>query len=149
MSNPNFFAINCDWLQMHVKAGTDFLEREIPYYHFRRSGQSKVWKNIYQVINTAMNIVVAQYCTDAQECVMRPGHGVLKLENNQLYCNSDLPGYVQTLLDHLGFKFVGITRLDIAMDFQKFYMEKDPMDLIKEYAEHKIVWSGDPGKPQQ
>lgn len=136
------FLLNCDWLQIHVKAGIDFLERENPLYHFRRSGQSKIWKNIYEIKRTGFPNVVAQYCTDAQECVMRPGHGVLKLENNQLYCHDDLPGYVTKLLEDLQFKFINITRLDIAMDFQKFYMDKNPMEVIKEFSEHKIVSVG-------
>ena len=126
MNCPNSYLINCDWLQLHVKAGTDFFERENPYYTFVRCGQSKIWKNIYNIKNTALGITVLNIVRDVQECVMEPGHGVLKLENNQLYCDSDLKGFVEKLLHHLDFKFVNITRLDIAMDFQKFYMDKSP-----------------------
>lgn len=142
MKYNHLFAINCDWLQLHVKAGTDFLEREQAYYSFQRKGQSKIFKNIYDVIQTTTKVVVGQYCTDANECVMRPGYGVLKIENNQLYCCDDLQTFTQILLDRLGFKFISITRLDIAMDFQKFFLNRNPQTLIREYAAHKVAHVG-------
>ena len=118
MSNyDQIFTINCDWLQIHVKTPDNFLELENPYYHFKRFTQTRVWKNIYKVIETSTGNVIANYCTDAQECIMKRGHGVLKFENNQLYIHEDLKAFVEKFIYRLRFKFVGITRFDIAFDF--------------------------------
>lgn len=139
MKYSNTFAISCDWLQIHVKSFPDFLEHENPFYTFKRTGQSKVWRNIYEVRNTVLDIVVAHYCTDAQECIMAKDHGVLKFENNQLYVHDNLKEFVKLFLARLNFKFIGITRFDIAFDFQKFYKEYDPRYFVANYVNHKIL----------
>lgn len=142
IKEPNNFGIFCDWLQIHVKTREDFLEYENPWYNFKRTGQSKIWKNIYEVRSSVLGNVVAHYCTDAQECIMKRGHGILKIENNQLYCHEDLKEFVEKLLHRLDFKFVSITRLDIAFDIQKFYLNYDCMKFVRRYAEHKIIRLG-------
>lgn len=139
MKFDNKFAINCDWLQAHVKFSTDFLEHENPFYTFKRTGQSKMWGNIYEVRSTVLDIVVAHLCADAHsECFMPKGHGILKFENLQLYCHDNLKEFVILFLKRLNFRFVGLTRFDIAFDFKKFYKNYDPQYFIKNYVEHKI-----------
>lgn len=146
MKYDNAFAISCDWLQIHVKTHPEFLEHENPFYTFKRTGQSKIWRNIYEVRSTVLDNVIAHYCTDANECIMQKGHGILKFENQQLYCHEDLQAFVTSFLKRLQFKFVGITRFDIAFDFKKFYKDYDPRYFIQNYANHKIIKLNGNGK---
>ena len=138
---PNFqnkFALSCDWLQIHVKHREDFLSLESPYFSFKRTGQSKVFKNIYEIKDLLYNKTVASYCTDANECIMPSSEGILKFENSQLYIHENLKTFVKKFLKKLNFKFIGITRLDIAFDFEEFYMGYTPENFIKDYTGSKI-----------
>jgi len=134
------FAISCDWLQIHVKHADNFLERENPYYNFRRTGQSKIFRDIYEVKDTALGIVIAHYCTGANECIMPEHEGVLKFENKILYVHGDeLQEYVEKFLYRLRFRFIGVTRFDIAFDFETFFLNLDPQKFIRKFVSNKII----------
>ena len=139
MEQPKEFFINCDWLQIHTKHPTDYLTKENPYYLFKKIGQSKVFKNIYEVRDIAMNLVIGNYCTDANECIMSASEGILKFENSQLYCNENLKAFVEKVLNRLRFRFIGITRFDIAFDFQTFAGGLHPQWFIQKYIKGEIL----------
>lgn len=137
MKFDNKFILACDWLQLHVKHREDFLDFS-PYFRFKRTGQSKVFKDIYEIMDLSGNFI-ATYCTKAQECIMPESEGVLKIENKQLYIHENLKDWVKDTLHKLGFKFIGITRFDIAFDFQKFYMDMEPKQVITNYVTGKYL----------
>jgi DNA relaxase NicK len=139
MKYQNLFSINCDWLQIHVKHERDFLAIENPFYYYKRNGQSKVFREIYNIHSHADGRIIGTYATGANEPIMSVHEGILKIENRELYINPDLKSFVKRLLKKLHLKFLGITRLDIAFDFEKFYMDLDPQDLIKDYLAGKVI----------
>jgi len=133
------FFLTCDWLQIHVKHSPDYLTHLNPFYTFRLIGQSKVFKEIYEIKDSSMNIVIGQYCTGASLAIMPECEGVLKFENAQLYCHDDLKAFVINFLDKISFKFIGITRFDIAMDFQKFKGGLNPGLFIKKFIRGNFI----------
>jgi hypothetical protein len=138
-ANQNQFCLNCDWLQMHV-VGPSLEDFQNPMWEVKRTGQSKVFKNIYSIRYKKHSRAVATYATDALEQIMSPGHGVLKIENFYLYqYASKLKDFVRWLLGRLHLKFIGITRLDLAYDFNSFCNRRDPKNFIKAFLNGKIV----------
>jgi hypothetical protein len=133
------FFLTCDWLQLHVKHETDYLTHENPFYIFKLVGQSKVFKQIYEIKDISMNIVIGQYCTGANIAIMPESEGVLKFENAQLYCHDNFKEFVVKFLKKARFKFIGITRFDIAMDFQEFDNKLNPGIFIKKFLRAEFV----------
>lgn len=136
------FMISCDWLQIHVKENEDILTKELPFYQFERTGQSKVWKNIYTITDTVTHSEIATYTKDANKCILPEGHGILKFDNAILYSNEDLKGYVNTFLERCNMQFVGVTRFDVAYDFQSFRNGLDPQEFISRYARNEVIRCG-------
>lgn len=133
------FFLTCDWLQLHVKHSPDFLTHLNAFYAFRLIGQSKVFKQIFEIRHISTNIIIGQYCTGASAAIMSESEGVIKFENAQLYCHNDLKSFVVNTLDKLRFKFIGITRFDIAIDFQTFSGNLSPHKFIKQYVREEIL----------
>lgn len=139
MNNLNKFSISCDWLQIHTRHEDNYLAIENPFYVFKRVGQSKVFREVYEIIHTSTGQCHATYATGANECIMSKSEGILKVENRILYSNDNLKEFIQELMKKLHFKFIGFTRLDIAFDFQQFWNGRKPEDLIRDYAREKIT----------
>jgi hypothetical protein len=119
LSKSEFF-LCCDWLQMHVKARPDFMEEESRFYTVKRTGQSRVFGNIYEIRDIVLNKPVATYCTDAREFIMAKNHGVIKVANWVMYSFPNMREWVETFFQRMQMQFIGFTRLDIAFDFQNF-----------------------------
>ena len=79
------------------------------------------------------------YCWDANKNIMAESEGILKFDNKQLYIHDNLKEYVSRFIDKLKFRFIGVTRFDIAFDFQKFYMDFDPQWFIRKFVQNKII----------
>jgi len=140
--NFNNFLLSCDWLQIHVKDRLNFLAIEQPYYQIAKKGQSKIFKSIYKITDSISKKEIATYCTDANECILKKDHGILKFDNQQLYIHESLKDFVIEFLNDLGFQFIGITRFDIAMDFQKFHNDLNPENFINKYVRNEIIKFG-------
>ena len=137
MNYTNAFAISCDWLQLHVKHREDFLDFS-PFFRFKRNGQSKVWKDIYDIYDLSGNLI-AVYACNGNEMFMPKDHGILKFHNKQLYIHEDLKLFVEKTIKKLGMEFIGITKIDIAFDFQKFYMGLDPKGFILNFLKENYL----------
>jgi hypothetical protein len=133
------FFLGCDWLQLHCKHLPDFLTHLNAFYTFRLIGQSKVFKQIYEIRHISTNIVIGQYCTGAGSHIMPDSEGILKFENAQLYCFDNLKDYVVNVLDKLHLKFISITRFDICYDFQTFCGGLNPEKFIKQFVSDEIL----------
>lgn len=129
-----------DWVQLHVSSATRWAEHTTSKYQMKITGRSKVFREIYSIIRIADNQTVATYATDAVEAILGEGHGILKIENRELYLHgSDLYAYTCELLAHLNLKFIGITRLDIAYDFHRFAHGRDPQNFIRDFLTGDIL----------
>lgn len=132
------FDFNCDWLQLHLYLSADIEDYKNDRFLIKRTGQSKVFKDIFIISNLA-GYPVATWATNANDCIMEKGHGVLKFDNKQLYINADLKKYVTNFLEHFKFKFIGITRLDICFDFHEFENFRAPENFIKDFLFNRIL----------
>lgn len=132
------FCISADWLQIHVVNDADFANKNTVNYRVQRSGQTKVFGDVYD-ISTIQGKHIASYATNANSCILEKGHGILKFANDVLYRKKDLRTFVCAFLDELHFRFVGITRLDIAFDFHKFHNNRDPENFIKSFLRGDIL----------
>jgi hypothetical protein len=138
--NSTRFCINLDWLQMHVSGETIFKEDETPLVKITRTGQSKVFKSIYTITLKKHKRVIATYATEALEQIMKTGHGVLKIDNYYLYhYSARMQDFVTWFLRKLRLEFIGITRIDIAYDFQSFCDKREPEDFIKSFLKNDIL----------
>lgn len=136
--NTYRYCISIDWAQFHVKFDKDFSEVSHPKYMIERTGQTKVFRSVYTIRNLTGD-TIATFSTNANECIMPEHHGVLKIDNKQLYVNANLPEFVDKLLRSLKGVFIGITRLDIAYDFQQFFNARKPDNFIKQFLHNDIV----------
>lgn len=132
------FDFNCDWLQLHLYLSFDLEDYPKGKFLIKRTGQSKVFRDIYEITNL-LGYPVATWATNANECIMEKGHGVLKFDNKQLYVNADLKKYVSDFLKHFTFRFIGITRLDICFDFHEFENFRAPQNFIKDFLSSRIL----------
>lgn len=135
--NPNEYFIGLDWVQLHLEHKRDFGEGATVRYKVKRTGQTKVFRNIYGIYD-AWGKLVASYACDPAECILKPGHGILKLDNRLLYTEPDIYLFVRAFLEELNLRFVGITRLDIAFDFHQF-RTMQPQQFIKRFLSEKIL----------
>ncbi len=136
--NHRIYFISMDWLQIHVVHGQDFGEKNTLHYRIIRTGQTKTFRNVYAIKNI-WGQLVATYATDPTECILKPFHGILKLENSQLYRRLNVASFTECLLDELHMRFVGITRLDISYDFNSFQNELEPERFIQKFVSGKIL----------
>lgn len=137
-ANQVKYRVSADWVQLHVKNDADFGEKNTVRYKIKRSGQTKIFKDVYSITDVYGKNICA-YATNANECILSRGHGILKFDNSQLYLQLHLAAFVQQFLDECGFKFVGITRLDIAFDFHKFHNNRDPHCFIQSFFRGDIL----------
>lgn len=133
------YSISIDWLQVHVQNSHDFLEiTQTARYKIQRTGQTKVFADVFS-ISDLRGKHIASYATGANECILKENHGILKIDNQQLYTNLNLKAFMMLFLEELKMKFIGITRLDICYDFNKFYNNVKPHDFITDFVTGKIL----------
>jgi hypothetical protein len=125
---------------LHVSGKYCFQDFETPTIKCKLTGRSKVFKSIYTITYKKHNRVIATYATDALEQIMNPGHGVLKIDNYYLYhFSSSIKEFIGWLLRRLDLEFHGITRIDIAYDFNSFYNRREPENFIKAFLRNEIL----------
>lgn len=137
-SNRVRYRVSADWLQIHVKTPGNFGDGNTVRYRIKKSGQTKIFRSVYSITDLYGKHICA-YATDANDCILQKGHGILKFDNSQLYIHDNLKYFVENFLNELDFKFVGITRLDICFDFHKFFNNRDPHNFIKGFLRGDIL----------
>lgn len=135
---PDTGHVSCDWLQIHVKISTGFRETTQGFYRVKRTGQTKVFKDIYLITDRNGNEICV-YATNANDCILKKNHGILKFMNKQLYIHSDLSKFISDFLIWFKFIFIGISRLDICYDFNLFFNNRDPHNFIRHFLRDDIL----------
>lgn len=146
------YVISIDWLQLHLHRPSHFVPEKPevrsffaqPEDHQRFSFQklghgSKTYAEIY---------VVKQRGVEWAELSMSPYSGsinplscTLKIKNKPLY----EPGLMQDVADFIeffGFRYLGLTRLDLAYDCNEFYGGLLPQRFMKKYEDGDIIKFG-------
>lgn len=135
------FCITADWLQIHCHLapfGCHFFTSK--EYQVERIGQSKVFENIYSIKKKSTGEIIGNFAKDANEKILPPGHGILKIDNKLLY-QENVKEEIKNALDSLGLVFDNITRLDLAIDFETFKNGLHPQNFIKKYLNGQYLKS--------
>lgn len=133
--------ISVDWLQMHVK---------VPYINYETIGHTKYqvekqpyqtrhFKRIYTILQGGEE--VATLVSEPHSSIMQFDSGLLKINNKFLY-QADLMEWVKQLLKDLELEFRSISRIDLAVDFQKFARGLRPEQFIRNFMNDKYLKVG-------
>ena len=138
--------INVDWLQIHCETTSldplpdrkgifndtykiDLLEYGTP-----------VFKNLYNIYDATGDHYAIVQDSPRSEILSR-GMTIIKLANRELY----KPGFIERLgrfLQQYSLTFIGISRIDICCDLNKFCTGLEPGTLIREFMAGKMLKNG-------
>ncbi len=120
-----------DWLQLRTyttlpidSIESDFLDIDKLEYSTRN------FKSIHEIYQG--NNKVATIASEPQSTALHERLALLKIENNLLY-DSDISLIVEQILEALQLEFQGISRIDIANDFNRFDLRIKPENFINRF----------------
>lgn len=129
--------ITLDWLQLHVRsAKSDYPERVNRFEVKRQNFRTKQFKNVDYIYKDGEG--VATMVSIPHSNILHSDSGLLKIENKYLYSNN-LETLVDEILNDLELKFVNVTRIDIACDFNLFKNNLHPANFIFNFLSGKYV----------
>lgn len=130
-------AISVDWLQLYCD-GSEMVPA--PGYDYKLAEYStKTFKKLYFV--TLKGEEFATITAEPTSSVIRADAVLVKFKNRLLYS----PNYivqVQVFLEFANLKVRGITRLDIALDFNYFYNSLSPHTFIRRFLKSAYLKNG-------
>lgn len=126
---------NIDWLQTYclgnVLSDGMYSDGNMRFQVVSKHEETKLFKYVFNVYHGGQK--VATVTQGPKTPVINPRASLVKLENRVLYCEK----YVVILLalqKALRFTYKGITRIDVACDFNTFYNGRSVPKFIKEYV---------------
>lgn len=136
MLNDNLI-ISIDWLQLYCKSTRVVASSQ---YEFRLQGfQTKQFRTLYEVYYRGEEFASIQAVPVSKiipaDCV------IVKFKNRQLY-GSNVIDIVCSFLDDCNLHYQSITRLDLAVDFNKFYQGLLPHTFIRKFIENEFLKVG-------
>lgn len=136
MLNDNLI-ISIDWLQLYCKS-TNVIA--CSKYEFRLANfQTKQFRTLYEVYYRNEEFASIQAVPVSQiipaDCV------IVKFKNRQLY-GSNIIDNVRIFLDDCNLQYQSITRLDLAVDFNKFFQGLLPHTFIRKFIENEFLKVG-------
>lgn len=153
------YCISIDWLQLHLHRPADFsysapsikslfaTREDRLRWQFSPVGHgSKTYKEIFAVKHR--NEDWAELSINPYSQSIHPLSATLKIKNKVLYA----PGLMADLAEfceYLGFKFLGISRLDLAYDCNEFYGGLTAEHLMAKYEKGDIIKFGSGGGYRQ
>lgn len=142
--------INCDWLQFyghHIGLYPDVTDKGTNYLLKDVGMGTRVFRNVYEVYErpsvtkSHRKEKLATIACNPHSSVLDANLFVCKVENKVLY--SSMP-YVRimAMIKQLSLQYLGITRLDVSVDFFKFVNDMHPLELLKLYRKNHLVKRG-------
>ena len=133
--------INLDWLEV---CALEPIARPLDADYFRSCGLvvlereygSKVWRDIFTIEDTYGHAFIEVRRAPKSE-IIAPNIAHLRLVNRYCYFE-DAPDIMQAFIEHHGYEFHHITRVDICMDFEYFDYGDKPRDFMRRYIEGKF-----------
>lgn len=126
---------NIDWLQTYclgnVLSDGMYSDGNLQFQVVSKHEETKLFRYIYNVYHNGQK--VATVTQGPKTPVINPRTSLVKLENRVLYCEK----YVEILMalqKALRFTYKGITRIDVACDFNTFYGGRSVPKFIKTYV---------------
>lgn len=128
------YLVSVDWLQTYclgnrIEPG----EYSDDVYNFSvvgRPEETKLFKHILDVYYQKLKVATITQCP--RSSVINPRCTLVKLENRVLY-SSKYVSILYAIQKVLKLHYKGITRIDVACDFNTFYNGRSPQKFIKQY----------------
>lgn len=128
------YLVSVDWLQTYclgnrIEPG-EYSDGVSHFSVIARPEETKLFKHVLDVYQQKLKVATITQCP--RSSVINPRCTLVKLENRVLYSSK----YVSTLYaiqKVLKLYYKGITRIDVACDFNTFYNGRSPQKLIKQY----------------
>lgn len=138
------YLVSCDWLSVSVRLTplADYTQERMPSgYLVRQKGYgTKQWQHIAEVYE-ADETPVGTLAWLPRRAGISPLAGIFKVDNQVLYEQGAWDRICAALIA-LGLKFVGISRLDLACDFNEFFNGLQAQTLINGYLSGDYVKVG-------
>lgn len=146
------YVVSIDWLQLHLHRPSHFVpeapevrsffadESDKNRFTFHSVGHgSKTYSAIYLV--KQRGIEWAELSLNPYSSSINPLSSTLKLKNKVLY-QPNLMADIADFIEFLGFRYIGITRLDLAYDCNEFYGGLSAEHLLRKYENGDIIKFG-------
>lgn len=129
-------AIVIDWLQINATGRmTDSVVAQLELQAY----STRVFKSVY-ILKAFTEDIATIACNPLSPVIPSDTH-LIKFHNKLLY-STDLEQRVQYILNYLGLTFKGLSRLDLAHDFNKFSNNLQPQNLINRFLTKKWLHVG-------
>ena len=126
---------NIDWLQTYclgnVLSDGMYSDGNLQFQVVSKHEETKLFRYVYNVYHNGQK--VATVTQGPKTPVINPRASLVKLENRVLYCEKFVV-ILQALQKALRFTYKGITRIDVACDFNTFYGGRSVPKFIKTYV---------------
>lgn len=146
------YCVSVDWLQLHLHRPSHFVpeqpevrsffaqESDYNRFSFHSVGHgSKTYSAIYLVKQRGLEW--AELSINPYSNSIHPYSSTLKLKNKVLY-EPNLMQDIADFIEFLGFKYLGITRLDLAYDCNEFYGGLSAEHFLRKYEKGDIIKFG-------
>jgi hypothetical protein len=137
MKNVLKLPISIDWLQLYCDGSGWMADKD--YNWIEQPYQTKHFKKQYVVVYKNEEIATVQSVPSSN--IMPKEAMIIKFSNRELY-GQDLSGLVSAFLTHNNIIFRSITRLDLAIDFEKFATGDKPEKFIKKFMSCDYLKNG-------
>ncbi len=132
-----YSSLSVDWLQLYVDCSSMVFDSQ---YTWKLQGyQTKQFRKVYIISYRGEEFGTAVH--EPTSSIIPAWAMIVKLSNRQLY-GQNLRGLISSFLEFNGLVFKGVTRIDIALDFNKFKGSLDPHDLIKKFLKSDFLKNG-------
>ena len=129
-------AIVIDWLQVNATGRmSDSVISQLELQPY----STRVFKSVY-ILRAFTEDIATIACNPLSPVIPSDTH-LIKFQNKLLY-STDLEQRVKYILDFLGLTFKGLSRLDLAHDFNKFANNLMPQNLINRFLTQKWLHVG-------
>lgn len=129
-------SLSIDWLQLHVAMpylNYQTLVTSKKYSIVKQEAQTRNFKTLYTIIDSRTLDEVAVIAAEPRsEMCMKKDGALIKVTNKYLY-QEFFSDFVADLLKELQLRFINITRLDLAYDFERFD-SMECSDFINRFA---------------
>lgn len=132
----NIKTLSIDWLQINltgdIKPSNGFYINQLDY-------QTRQFKEVSEVYYRGE--IIATLAAKPHSPILNPKMVLLKFDNHLLY-KRFFPRFALKIIDSLDLSYKGITRLDIAIDFEKFDNGFLPGPFIRDFMISKYLKNG-------
>ncbi len=125
-----------DWFQVNTRGHL----RECPSYTLRSTDRrSQVFANITEILHNGEIIAISAH--NPISSILPPLTHIIKFINSILY-DPEFPTIFNDVMTKMGLHYVGVTRVDIAFDFNEFANHRQPPNLIKQFMSEQLTYWG-------